>query len=120
MIEEFLKNAPSWINELNELTFKGLVGLICVVLIVRELGRFKFKQKLQKIAKKAAGVNGDETISGKKLGNPHTSPDELLDFVVDKIGTLDERQSKNHAELKGEIGEIRGKVDVLLQRPKGP
>ncbi len=118
MEETIIEGLPGFLNELNEMTSWGVLSLVVIWLMVREVMRARYAKRARaKIFEVLNGEKDDDpaeqTLTGKLPGNPHSSahdPAALFTWLVEEFRAHRNESNQRFSSLEGQLGELRGQL----------
>jgi hypothetical protein len=115
--EHIIEGLPGFLNEVNELSIVGVLGLVVIWLIVREIMRSRYQKRARSMIEKVINGDGspDDSMTGKPPTNPHHDPAVLFTWLVEEFRAHRKESNKRLSHIEGDLGELRGRLDALKQ-----
>ncbi len=116
MEETIIEGLPGFLNELNEMTIVGVLALVVIWLIVREVMRARYAKRSRARVEEVlnGGDPAETTLTGKKPGNPHGhDPTELFTWLVEEFRAYRQESNQRFSALEGQLGELRGQLAAM-------
>lgn len=114
--EDIIKGLPGFLNELNEMTIVGVLALVVIWLIVREILRARYQRRARSMIENAINGGGEgDSLTSRPIGNPHTSHDPavLFTWLIEEVRLHRVESDRRFSRLEGKLGELRGELNAM-------
>lgn len=118
MQEDIIEGLPAFLNELNEMTIVGVLALVVIWLIVREIMRARYHKRARSMITDA--INGpsgsaSDSLTGKPSLNPHGAHDPamLFTWLVEEFRAHRKESNLRFSRIEEKLGELRGELNAM-------